>query len=89
MLASREETEQQSRYELVTQKNRINGCSLFLDNLLDIKVREFNPQYAETEDAFLDQFQQFHTHTNRIPMLVSECKNANWDETITLQLEFL
>ena len=24
-----------------------------------------------------------------IPMLVSECKNANWDETITLQLEFL
>ena len=72
-----------------SHKDRAKGTSLFFDDLLDTKVRNFIPRYAETEDAFLDQFHHFHTHTNRIPVLVCEYKNANRDETITLQLEFL
>ena len=85
-----EESEQRLWFDPnASPKDRAKYHSIFFDDLLDNKVRKFIPRYAETEDAFLDQFQHFHTHTDRIPMLVSECKNANWDETITLQLEFL
>jgi len=35
--------------------------SLFFDDLLDAKVREFNPRYAEAEGALLGQFRHFHT----------------------------
>jgi type I restriction enzyme R subunit len=38
-------------------KNR----SLFFDDLLDAKVREFNPCYAEAEGALLGQFRHLHT----------------------------
>ena len=34
--------------------------SLFFDNLLDAKVREFNPRYSEAEGALLGQFRHFH-----------------------------
>ncbi len=34
--------------------------SLFFDDLLDAKVREFNPRYAEAEGALLGQFRHFH-----------------------------
>ena len=35
--------------------------SLFFDDLLDAKVREFNPRYAEAEGALLGQFRHLHT----------------------------
>jgi len=35
--------------------------SLFFDDLLDAKVREFNPRYAEAQDALLGQFRHLHT----------------------------
>ena len=34
---------------------------LFFDDLLDAKVREFNPRYAEAEGALLGQFRHLHT----------------------------
>ncbi len=34
--------------------------SLFFDDLLDAKVREFNPRYSEAEGALLGQFRHFH-----------------------------
>jgi type I restriction enzyme R subunit len=41
-----------------------NACapfSLFFDDLLDAKVREFNPRYAEGPSALLGQFRHLHT----------------------------
>jgi len=35
--------------------------SLFFDDLLDAKVREFNPRYAEAEGALLGRFRHIHT----------------------------
>ena len=48
-------------------KDRAKGRSLFFDNLLDAKVREFNPLYAEAGDVLFDRFRHFHTniHGNR------------------------
>ena len=34
--------------------------SLFFDDLLDAKVREFNPRYAETQGLLLGQFRHLH-----------------------------
>jgi type I restriction enzyme R subunit len=41
--------------------------SLFFDDLLDAKVREFNPRYAEAGGALLGRFRHLHTdiHGNR------------------------
>ncbi len=36
--------------------------SLFFDDLLDAKVREFNPRYTEAEDTLLGQLRHFHTN---------------------------
>ena len=38
----------------------LQGLSLFFDALLDAKVREFNPRYAEAEDTLLGQFRHLH-----------------------------
>jgi len=35
--------------------------SLFFDDLLDAKVREFNPRYAEAEGALLGRFRHLYT----------------------------
>ena len=35
--------------------------SLFFNDLLDAKVREFNPRYTEAEDTLLGQFRHLHT----------------------------
>ena len=35
--------------------------SLFFDDLIEAKVREFNPRYAEAEGALLGQFRHLHT----------------------------
>ena len=42
-------------------KERAKNRSLFFDDLLDAKVREFNPRYAEAGGALLRQFRYFHT----------------------------
>ena len=42
-------------------KERAKTRSLFFDDLLDAKVREFNPRYAEAKGALLGQFRHFHT----------------------------
>ena len=41
-------------------KDRAKGASLFFDDLLDAKVREFNPRYREAEGALLCKFRHFH-----------------------------
>jgi type I restriction enzyme R subunit len=60
-LVSREEAERRRGFDPnVPPKDRAKGRSLFFDDLLDAKVREFNPRYAEAEGALLGQFRHFH-----------------------------
>ncbi len=40
--------------------DRARGRSLFFDELLDAKVREFNPRYTEVEGSLLGQFRHLH-----------------------------
>jgi len=59
---SREEAEQRRGFDLeVPPADRAKNRSLFFDDLLDAKVREFNPRYAEAEGALLGQFRHLHT----------------------------
>lgn len=44
----------------VSQFSDGKGLSLFFDDLLDAKVREFNPRYADAEGALLGQFRHLH-----------------------------
>ncbi len=41
-------------------RDRAKGVSLFFDDLLDTKVREFNSCYSEAEGALLGTFRHFH-----------------------------
>ena len=45
----------------VPPADRAKNRSLFFDDLLDAKVREFNPRYAEAEGALLGAFRHLHT----------------------------
>ena len=45
----------------VPPADRARNRSLFFDDLLDTKVREFNPRYIEAEGALLGQFRHLHT----------------------------
>jgi type I restriction enzyme R subunit len=59
---SREEAEQQRGFDPeVPPADRAKNRSLFFDVLLDAKLREFNPRYAEAEGALLGQFRHLHT----------------------------
>jgi type I restriction enzyme R subunit len=59
---SREEAEQRRGFDLeVPPADRAKNRSLFFDDLLDAKVREFNPRYAEAKGALLGQFRHLHT----------------------------
>ena len=59
---SREEAEQRRGFDPdAAPKDRAKGGSLFFDDLLDAKVREFNPRYAEAEGALLGQVRHLHT----------------------------
>lgn len=51
----------------LTGKNARAPLSLFFDDLLDAKVREFNPRYAEAEGSLPGLFRQLHSdiHGNR------------------------
>ncbi|MDY0297977.1 MAG: HsdR family type I site-specific deoxyribonuclease [Acidobacteriota bacterium] len=43
------------------QENRAKNRSLFFDDLLNAKVREFNPRYAGAEGALFGRFLRLHT----------------------------
>ena len=66
-LVSREEAEQRRRGIPAPYGSKPGGwktptpLSLFFDDMLDAKVREFNPRYAEAEGALLGQFRHLHT----------------------------
>ena len=58
----REEAERRRGFDLsLPPAERAKNRSLFFDDLLDSKVREFNPRYAEAEGALLGRFRHFHT----------------------------
>ncbi len=58
---SREEAEQRRGFDPdVPPADRAKNRSLFFDDLLDAKLREFNPRYAEAEGALLGQFRHLH-----------------------------
>jgi type I restriction enzyme R subunit len=58
----REEAEQRRGFDpAVPPADRAKNRSLFFDELLDAKVREFNPRYAEGPGALLGQFRHLHT----------------------------
>lgn len=58
----REEAEQRRGFDpAVPPADRAKNRSLFFDDLLDAKLREFNPRYAEAEGALLGQFRHLHT----------------------------
>jgi type I restriction enzyme R subunit len=59
---SREEAEQRRGFDPdVPPADRAKNRSLFFDDLLDAKLREFNPRYAEAEGALLGAFRHLHT----------------------------
>jgi type I restriction enzyme R subunit len=61
-IVSREEAEQRRGFDPeVPPADRAKNRSLFFDDLLDAKVREFNPRYAEAAGALLGQFRHPHT----------------------------
>ncbi len=61
-IVSREKAEQRRGFDPeAPPADRARNRSLFFDDLLDAKVREFNPRYAEAEGALLGQFRHLHT----------------------------
>ena len=60
-VVSREEAEGRRGFDPDAQpKDRAKNRSLFFDDLLDSKVREFNPRYSEAEGVLLGQFRHLH-----------------------------
>jgi type I restriction enzyme R subunit len=49
--------------------------SVFFDDLLDAKMREFNPRYAEAEGALLGKFRHLHTDIYGIREFVEYLRN--------------
>ena len=70
-IVSREEAERRRGFEPPSPsglrrsgpegESRAKSVSLFFDDLLDAKVREFNPRYTKAEVALLRQFRHLHT----------------------------
>jgi len=60
-IVSREEAEKRRGFDPEVQPaDRAKNRSLFFDDLLDAKVREFNSRYAEAEGALLGKFRHLH-----------------------------
>ncbi len=60
-VVSREEAETRRGFDpAAAPKERAKGASLFFDDLLDAKVRKFNPRYSEAEGALLGKFRHLH-----------------------------
>jgi type I restriction enzyme R subunit len=63
-IVCREEAEQRREFDpTVPPANRAGNRSLFFDDLLDTKVREFNPRYAEAEGAIWNMPPALHSST--------------------------
>lgn len=61
-LVSREEAERRRGFDPeMPPAERAKNRTLFFDDLLDAKVREFNPRYAEAEGALLGQLRHLHS----------------------------
>jgi type I restriction enzyme, R subunit len=59
---SQKEAEQQRGFDSsALSKDRAKGRTLFFADLLDAKVREFNPRYVEAEGALPGKFRHLHT----------------------------
>ena len=59
----RDEAEQRRGFDPDTSSTyRNRDASLYFDDLLDAKVREFNSLYAEQQGALLNQFHHLHTN---------------------------
>jgi type I restriction enzyme, R subunit len=58
----RAESEKRRRFDAdaATPEERSRNASLFFDDLLYAKVREFNPRYKEAEGALVGQFRRLH-----------------------------
>ncbi len=62
-IVPREDAEQRRGFIADTSlKDRAKGCSLFFDDLLHGKVREFNTRYAETKGELLGRFRHLRTN---------------------------
>ena len=62
-LVPRDDAEQRRGFEPdASSTDNAKGASLYFDDLLDAKVREFNPLYAEPKSALLNQFRHLHTN---------------------------
>ena len=58
----REEAERRRGFDPDVQPaDRAKNRSLFFDDLLNAKVREFNPHYAEAEGTLVGEFHHLHT----------------------------
>ena len=61
-VVSREEAERRRGFDAeVPPAERAKNRTLFFDDLLDAKVREFNPRYAEAEGALLGKLRHLHS----------------------------
>ena len=61
-VVSREKAEQWRSFDLeAPPADRAKNRSLFFDQLLDAKVWEFNPRYADAEGTLLGDFRHLHT----------------------------
>jgi len=59
---SREEAERRRGFDpAASPEDRAKNRTLFFDDLLDAKVREFNPRYAEAEGSLLGKFRHLHS----------------------------
>lgn len=59
---SREDAERRRGFDPdVPPAERAKNRSLFFDELLDARVREFNPRYTDAEGALLGKFRHLHT----------------------------
>jgi type I restriction enzyme R subunit len=58
----REEAERRRGFDpAASPEDRAKNRTLFFDDLLDAKVREFNPRYAEAEGALPGKFRHLHS----------------------------
>jgi type I restriction enzyme, R subunit len=75
-IVSREEAERRRGFDPdVLPADRAKNRSLFFDDLLDVRVRDFNPRYAEAEGALLGQFGHLHTDIYGNRELVEQLRN--------------
>ena len=75
-MVSREEAERRRGFDPhAPLKERAKGRSLFFDSVLDAKVREFNPRYAEAEGALLVRFRDFHANIDGNRKFVEHLRN--------------